>query len=197
MNKSTAFIRTDKAIQNTFIQLLKENSFEKITVQDILDATPVSRATFYKHYQDKYEIAEKMLEEYYQKYNKVFQDFLSSDISDYSKLIRNASDNNKDFMNALFKIHTDRVNLQETLLEDQRNDYLKSAVGPTAKQEAEIYAAIRVTLQRIYMNTMDSETIINMHPYRLLGTVFLRMFDLKTDQKSLDYLKEIITTIDS
>ena len=43
--------------------LLSRKPFEKITVQDILDNTPVSRATFYKHFKDKYEIAEKIQEE--------------------------------------------------------------------------------------------------------------------------------------
>ena len=42
------------------MKLLKTKPFEKITVQDILDETPVTRSTFYKHYHDKYEIAEKM-----------------------------------------------------------------------------------------------------------------------------------------
>jgi len=59
MHVSTQFARTDKAIQTAMVHLLKSKPFEKITVQDILDETPVSRATFYKHYRDKYEIVEK------------------------------------------------------------------------------------------------------------------------------------------
>ena len=66
MSHSSSFVRTDKAIMQAFIDLLKEKSFEKITVQDILDKTPVTRATFYAHYHDKYEIAERMLEQFFQ-----------------------------------------------------------------------------------------------------------------------------------
>lgn len=43
----------DKAIVQTFCLLLKQKSYEEITIQDILDATPISRAAFYQHFVDK------------------------------------------------------------------------------------------------------------------------------------------------
>ena len=64
MKRTAQFIRTDKAIMQALIALLKEKPFEKITIQDILDETPVTRTTFYAHFKDKYEIAERMQEEY-------------------------------------------------------------------------------------------------------------------------------------
>ena len=63
MTENKQYYRTHRAIQSAFLTLLSRKSFEKITVQDILDSTPVSRATFYKHFRDKYEIAEKIQEE--------------------------------------------------------------------------------------------------------------------------------------
>lgn len=71
MEKQTRLIRTKKAITNAFISLLEEKPFEKITVQDILDKTPVTRATFYSYFSDKYEIVEKM-HEYFFYYVKMF-----------------------------------------------------------------------------------------------------------------------------
>ena len=59
MSNNPQFQRTDKAIMQAMVSLLKKKSFEKITVQDILDETPVTRATFYAHYHDKYEVVEK------------------------------------------------------------------------------------------------------------------------------------------
>ena len=53
MQENPQFLRTDKAIKQALIHLLKTKSFEKITVQDILDETPVTRSTFYKHFHDK------------------------------------------------------------------------------------------------------------------------------------------------
>ena len=65
MQENPQFLRTDKAIKQALITLLRTKPFEKITVQDILDETPVTRSTFYKHYHDKYEIVERMQKEYF------------------------------------------------------------------------------------------------------------------------------------
>lgn len=66
MERSTQFRRTDRAIIDALIRLLKTDTFDNITVQNILDETPVTRATFYAHFHDKYEVAERMQEMYVQ-----------------------------------------------------------------------------------------------------------------------------------
>ena len=47
--------RTKKALTDAFIRLLSEKSFEEITVNELCDAAGVRRATFYKHYSDKFD----------------------------------------------------------------------------------------------------------------------------------------------
>ncbi len=46
--------KTKSAIKHAFIQLLKEQNIENITVQDIADKADINRGTFYLHYEDKY-----------------------------------------------------------------------------------------------------------------------------------------------
>mgnify|MGYP002540176347 CR=1 FL=1 len=46
----------------SFKELLMKTSFEKITIKMITDGAGVIRPTFYKHFQDKYEIIEYILE---------------------------------------------------------------------------------------------------------------------------------------
>lgn len=48
-------IKTKQALSNSFIDLLKEKTFESITVNELCDRAMVRRATFYKHYADKYD----------------------------------------------------------------------------------------------------------------------------------------------
>ena len=56
-------IKTKKYIEESFIYLLRQKDFNKITVQDILDRALINRSTFYKHYTDKYQLAETLCNE--------------------------------------------------------------------------------------------------------------------------------------
>ena len=47
-------IKTKSKLLTTFKTLLSEKSFEDITVNEICDKSDVRRATFYKHFADKY-----------------------------------------------------------------------------------------------------------------------------------------------
>ena len=49
-------MRTKEIITNAFIDLLKREPFSKITTQMILEASGVSRSTFYRHFKDKYDL---------------------------------------------------------------------------------------------------------------------------------------------
>ena len=53
---------TKKALRESFMELLNERSFNKITVQDITDRCGVNRNTFYYHYQDIYALFEECCE---------------------------------------------------------------------------------------------------------------------------------------
>ena len=46
--------KTKKALHTAFLSLLSEKTFEEITVNELCEAAGVRRATFYKHYADKF-----------------------------------------------------------------------------------------------------------------------------------------------
>ena len=48
-------LKTKQALRNSFIDLIREKTFESITVNELCDQAMVRRATFYKHYADKYD----------------------------------------------------------------------------------------------------------------------------------------------
>lgn len=54
-------VRTRHLLQDSLSKLLKQKSFEEISVQDIADAATVNRATFYDHYQDKFALLRCMV----------------------------------------------------------------------------------------------------------------------------------------
>ena len=47
--------RTKKALSEAFMRLMAEKSFEDITVNELCDKAGIRRATFYKHYTDKFD----------------------------------------------------------------------------------------------------------------------------------------------
>ncbi len=55
--------RTHKFLQEAMIELIAEKGFEAITVGDIAERAMINRATFYRHYQDKYDLVAKIFEE--------------------------------------------------------------------------------------------------------------------------------------
>lgn len=55
--------KTKKNIRETFLTLLEQKPLDKIHVQEILDTAQINRATFYKYYLDKYDLAEQLAQE--------------------------------------------------------------------------------------------------------------------------------------
>ena len=48
-------IKTKTALADAFMQLLSEKSFEDITINELCDRAGIRRATFYKHFTDKFQ----------------------------------------------------------------------------------------------------------------------------------------------
>jgi AcrR family transcriptional regulator len=55
--------RTRKFIREAFFELIREKGFDALTVGEITERSMINRSTFYRHYQDKYDLAEKCLDE--------------------------------------------------------------------------------------------------------------------------------------
>lgn len=56
-------IRTRQLLVQAFMDLLKEKSFQSITIQDIASRATVNRVTFYAHFADKYALLERTIRE--------------------------------------------------------------------------------------------------------------------------------------
>ncbi|WP_147535186.1 TetR/AcrR family transcriptional regulator [Bacillus marasmi] len=57
-------LRTKKLIKEAFLSLIDKKGFESITIQDIADLAFINRATFYLHYQDKYDLLDQICDSY-------------------------------------------------------------------------------------------------------------------------------------
>src|SRR6266702_3071620 len=55
--------RTQKLLREALIELIEERGFEALTIGEITERAMVSRAAFYRNYQDKYDLVEQIFEE--------------------------------------------------------------------------------------------------------------------------------------
>ena len=69
-------VRTRTLLKNALLELLAENSLEKITVMDICEKSMIHRATFYKHFEDKYQL-----------FSYAIEDLTKTFVASYSHLV--------------------------------------------------------------------------------------------------------------
>lgn len=55
--------RTRKLIVEAFVALVRERGFDQVTVGELARSAMVNRATFYRHYRDKYHLVEDIFEQ--------------------------------------------------------------------------------------------------------------------------------------
>jgi AcrR family transcriptional regulator len=61
--KSLSLRRTQKLLRDALVELIEERGFDPLTVKEITKRAMVSRATFYRYYQDKYDLVEQIFAE--------------------------------------------------------------------------------------------------------------------------------------
>ncbi|MCV3315390.1 TetR/AcrR family transcriptional regulator [Pediococcus ethanolidurans] len=66
-------IKSKRDIEVAFIQLINQNGFSKITIKDICTSALIGRSTFYRYYEDKYDLLKKLIT----KYTQILDDLLT------------------------------------------------------------------------------------------------------------------------
>ncbi|MFD0897501.1 TetR/AcrR family transcriptional regulator [Loigolactobacillus binensis] len=66
-------LKSKRDIEAAFIQLINQNGFSKITIKDICTTALVGRSTFYRYYEDKYDLLGKLID----KYTQIIDDLLT------------------------------------------------------------------------------------------------------------------------
>lgn len=186
MAENPQFIRTDKAIKQALISLLKTRPFEKITVQDILDETPVTRSTFYKHYHDKYEIAEKMQDDFFESQMTLRKAAHENPAALTASLFK-TTQQNRELMEALLKIHTEKVDLRQALAEQSKEYYLSGITGKHPELEAEIFSQA-ITAFQLSIPESDASAFDYMHETFI--SVLLRLLGAAEDEELRKILKK-------
>lgn len=131
-------VKTHKAIREAFIILLSEQEYNDIAIQAILERAKVNRATFYKYYSSKGDLAGQMIDDFKQEVSQLFQDRLNADSQMLQMIMENHSQKlfeRRQQMLALWKIRTQHHNLYHDMFLMGKQNFIELA----KKQKATDY----------------------------------------------------------
>lgn len=189
MANNPQFKRTDKAIKQALISLLKEKPFEKITVQDILVETPVTRATFYAHFHDKYDIVETMLEDFFSILKVVKEELRTTPRSRSNIIIQKSFLNHRELLEALLKVRTENVDLRQAIAQELEHQYLAESNSPSKETEARIYAQAFTEFQLSFLYDEKSDFSLE-YMNHLFISVALKLLNLSGDEETRTFLEK-------
>lgn len=116
MKRSKQFERTTRDIVNAFMEVLGRKPFEKIVVQDVLDAAMINRSTFYQHFADKYAILSHLQEKYVTGFSEIITPLREQDGRRFSEMDAVVSEymaKNRDALCLLLPIKTDHIDFRQ------------------------------------------------------------------------------------
>ena len=115
--------RTHKLLFDSLTSLLTEKSFDDIRISDICDKAMVHRTTFYKHFEDKYQLLDFLLRQLIQDFEEKSLQYTPGDNSKqyYTNLFRllleHMSENKKMYSIGLLNNGSAMKQLQKIVLE--------------------------------------------------------------------------------
>lgn len=163
-------IKTKVNIRRVFIEMLYKKNFEKISVQDILDAAMINRSTFYKYYDSKYDLAQKLIDEVRQdSINFINERFDKRQGAPLFVIVQRIYEHfyaRRQIILALLKIKTEEIDLSDMLQHVLKEKYLahvqtvdSSGDESLADYHATIYAAFVLTTFKWLLASDDKEDI--------------------------------------
>ncbi|TWT14494.1 TetR/AcrR family transcriptional regulator [Streptococcus sp. sy010] len=183
-NQDLRVIKTKKNIIDSFIVLLNEKPFSKITIQDILDRALINRATFYRHYLDKYDLAQQLNQQlieqikqlldarYHQTSNKInLFETVNQQLNIFAQ--------HRTLFLALLTIQTEEINLKQDLLTTIEKDYYKTISSQNQSHQAlkaKLFASIILT---VLIDMVETQQILTLEEIKLLMENLLDDFKQK------------------
>lgn len=192
MSENPQFLRTDKAIMQALISLMREKPFEKITVQDILDETPVTRATFYAHYHDKYEIVERMLSHFFAMKEAARAKVSAAPASRTQEFVQKMYLDNRELIEALQKIHTEKVDFRQAVANELEQEYLSGSDSPSKKIEARIYAQAMTELHLSFAEDEHPDFAVEYWNHVFIS-VAMKLMNLTGDIETWNFLNKKVS----
>jgi AcrR family transcriptional regulator len=127
-------LRTRKIIKNSFIDLLNMKSFDSLTVNEISNKAMINRATFYRHFDDKYdllmEILQESMEEMMRNVGSIEENmYIFSNHPDFSGTTDSLLYKNVEFLSSFFEYFEKNRKVFKPLLGENGSIWLSSEMN--------------------------------------------------------------------
>ncbi len=147
--------KTKKALKDALVYLIQDNSFDSISIQEILDRANVGRSTFYIHYGNKYELL-----------HDCFADF--SMLLEANQKTTHPTDGN-DFLLDLFRFIEKNRPLVKAFM---GKDGIAMLNHPFVEY---IHGQVKITLEKLLSNnkqsTVPKDLAVHCFAFELIGTL--------------------------
>lgn len=183
--------RMDNLIVNTFFNCLETEDFSTITIGKLCEAAKINRSTFYRHFEDKYQLRDHIIDELVSYFvNWLEVDFLDMDIAhnkNYSPTLKQSLESifaRKREMEILWQQHALGRNLFEEMIfhgaKKIETAIRKNATISTNKKKfADWYAKLLVNNMLVsirwwfeHCSTVTSTQMTNMmQQHMIMGTI--------------------------
>ncbi|WP_339321076.1 TetR/AcrR family transcriptional regulator [Paenibacillus sp. FSL W8-0194] len=191
-------IRTQRLLKNALFDLLEEQNYEQVTVQDIADRATVKRATFYLHYNDKQDLVNQCIDELLAELSESIRnsnddpiqfDFSSGQVHPiFIRMFKHVSERFRQYQALLVK---NRIAAFTAGLLDVLHNFISEGINMTEPDDSNLSARREVVIK--YVESAFLELIIwwveNQMPYKeeemaemlmnlsILGPYRVRPFD--------------------
>lgn len=183
MKRINQFERTDRDITNALLTVMDRRSFEKITVQDILDEAMINRSTFYQHFTDKYAILERLQERYIsgltERISTVTKDG-TRDLGQINRIFCEYIDEQQDKMKKLLSVRTENLDM-ESQMRALLSRYLGQSGSNLSELEREMLSGmiVRFILYHLEHNTrLEELSQLSLHVWLNMSLYFFRVDDV-------------------
>lgn len=138
---SIAFIRTYTLLRDALFNLLISSPFEKITLTQICETAMIPRSTFYRYFEDKYDLLDYCFTRLFEEENIVFDIIILKD-----------TEKAKEYFISLFRFLERHKTLYKKLYAanrkssflDSLQDYLESEISSSIRSDYQKEAALRL-----------------------------------------------------
>lgn len=146
--RSITYQRVDEAITGAFFALLEHNDFHGITVSQIIEKAGVNRATFYRHYEDKFDILNHIKEVAINFGYEMLAPLVQADTQPFdilfnsSYLSESVPESYKKTFLLLLKVRTESFDMEKIVKDGFSSRYNPEDTSVDAELKRELYADI-------------------------------------------------------